>query len=350
MNINTAQLRKFMKYAAAVKHNVLYDSLDTILVESTGNEVRFTKTNYNVYCRYEYAATQPVERILVLERILVGFLATTAAEVFDLDVGLERITITDGKPIYAPIIDPETYPLMPKSDGEPIKLDCVEQLKIAGKFMSQDKYVTAKNFVDAGKKGIFATDGNTMYHYKCEMPELLLDNDVMSFLSQTQDKQEVYYYRAGNHDFFISEGVKCGFISHTFDKVDYSTFIVRQEGDKITVLKSDLDDFCIRVAYASKEEFPTPILHGSLELEYQNADFNISCNSKIACEGGPADKFKFSLLSMKNLLNSLPYERLTFTKFGPHFQVTTPNDENYTGILAGLNLQNTSTTIRNETK
>lgn len=330
-----------MKYAAAVKHNVLYDSLDTILVESTGNEVRFTKTNYNVYCRYEYAATQPVERILVLERILVGFLATTAAEVFDLDVGLERITITDGKPIYAPILNPETYPVMPQGEGEPVNLNFIEQLKIAGKFMAQDKYVTAKNFVDAGKNGIFATDGNTIYHYRCEMPEVLLDNDVMAFLSQTQ---EVSYYRAGNHDFFISEGVKCGFISHTFSKVDYSNFIVKQTADPITVLRSDLDDFCIRVAYASKEEFPTPILHGSLELEYQNSDFNISCNSKIACEGGPAEKFKFSLLSMKNLLNSLPYDKLTFTRFGQHFQVTTPNDDKYTGILAGLNLQNTATT------
>jgi len=348
MKIKTDELRRYLAAAAQIKPNPTATNLDSIKIECTGQEIIFTKTNNNIWCKYSYVCQeQQVETFLLNEKLLNGVALTSKEHSIDitlLDDGI-NITITSGEDIIkTKNQDLKLFPIIPTAAGERIKIsgEVMERIRIASKYVSTNANVTALNYVSVGMGGIFASNFNIVYYHNTfPLPEILLDQEPLNTIKSTDD---VLYWGTNSYNFFQCDGFLYGFIKTAISPLNYSTIIGQTGTDSFTIKRDDMVDFCTLVHYSKRQENPLatlqshPIKPNTLVLDYIDADFNIDVNRAVVMEANAiVEPFKFSIESMMLLLKTIPYELLIFTRVPQgHLIVTSSEDPDYKGIIARL--------------
>lgn len=348
MKLKTEELRKFLTAAGQIKLNPVATNLGSVKIECVGNEIIFTKTNNNIWCKYSYVC-QPAapECFLINERMLNGVALTTKEYEINVDTTPdgEALLITSGEDVLkTKAQDLKLFPPIQEATGEKVKIEkeSVERIRIASKYISGAINKTAMNFVQIGANGIFATNGSILYyHNTADLPEVFFDNEPLSTIKGDDD---MHYWTSASYDFFQIEGFTFGFIKSVIAPINYMP-IVNQGGENFFACKrEDLIDFCTLVQYSKRQEYPLatlqshPMKPNTLLLDFIDADFNININRAVIIEeNAKVELFRFSVDHVAVMLKSLPYTLLTFTKIGDnHYGVTTPEDANYKGVIARL--------------
>lgn len=346
MKLKTEELRKFLSAASQIKPNPVATNLDSIKIECTGQEIVFTKTNNNIWCRYTYVCQpQPLECFLVNEKILNGVAATSKEYEIDITThidGINILIVTGADVIKVGMQDLALFPQTQIAAGDRVRINksIVECMRVASKYISTSVAVTAMNFVQVGIDGIFATNGSILYYYKAfPLPDIFLSNEPLSIVKPTDD---LLYWTSESYDFFQLDGFTYGFIKSVVKPLPYMQIVKATGNEAFTFNRQDFIDFCTLVQYSKKQEHLNATLFsaggGKLMLKYIDADFNINIIRDIAITpDAPVQEFTFNPEWVEIMLKSLPYERLTFTRIGEgHYSVTTSEDENYKGIIARL--------------
>lgn len=346
MKIKTEELRKFLSVAGQIKPNPVATNLDSIKIECTGQEVVFTKTNNNIWCKYSYVCQpSPPEVHLITERILVGVAQTCNEYEIEITAHIDgvNILITSGADVLKlGIQDVKLFPVTQVATGERVKIakELIERIKTAGKYVSTAVARTAMNFVQIGIDGIFATNGSILYYYKAfPLPELFIDHEPLNVLKHTDD---LLYWTSESYDFFQQEGFTFGFIKSIVKPLPYMQIIRVTGTESFTCARQDLIDYCTIVRCSTKQEYPQATFESAdatkLILKHIDADFNINAVRDIAIQASrPVQPLVFSVEWVEVLLKSLPYSNLTFTRVAEgHYKVTSPEDENYIGVIARL--------------
>jgi hypothetical protein len=346
MKLKTEELRKFLSAASQIKPNPVATNLDSIKIECTGQEIIFTKTNNNIWCKYSYVCQpQPLESYLINEKMLNG-IAITSKE-YEVEVsahvdGINILIISGADVVKTSIQDLALFPQTQIDNGERVRIEkkLVERMRTASKYISNSVAISPMNFVQVGIDGIFATNGSILYYYGAfPLPEVFLSNEPLAIIKPTDD---LLYWTSENYDFFQLDGFTYGFIKSVVKPLPYGQIIKATGADAFTFNRQDFIDFCTLVQYSKRQEHLNATLAsaggGKLMLKYIDADFNINIIRDIAIiPDMPVKEFTFNPEWVEVLLKSLPYEALTFARIGDgHYAVTTSEDENYKGIIARL--------------
>jgi len=345
MKIKTEELRKFLTVAGQIKLNPTATNLDIIKIECTGQEIIFTKTNNNIWCKYSYAC-QPnaPEAFLINERLLNGVILTTKEYEVDITEGIDdTIQIVSGEDIVKTAKqDIKIFPVIQESKGDKavISKEAVERIRIASKYKSNAINRTAMNFVQIGLDGIFAANGSILYYHNTfPLPEVFFDEEPLNIMRSGDD---MFYWTSDAYDFFQSEGFTFGFIKSFVKALPYLQILQQSGNEWFNCKREDLIDFCTLVQYSKRQENPeatfASINEKVLLLKYQDKDFNINVSRNITIESNaPVLDYNFNVEQVAILLKTLPYQVLKFTRIpNGHYLVTTPEDEAYKGIIARL--------------
>lgn len=351
MILNTEAIKKFLSESSVVKPNILYPNLnDTIKLEHAADDkILLTKTNNNIFCTYAITDTTfrvEDEQYLVGERMLAGIAQTTASPTITIQQQDGLITITGNKTErnQYPVRPIEDFPATPQCTGEAVAIDAeaLYCIKVAGNHISKEQKITAANFVHIGPNGIFATNNNNMvyYHQAAGLPEAFFGEDALQVLKAING---VTYSTHGNYDFITYEGFSYGIIaSAVASPINYMPMLSAASEFAFIIGRQRLLEFCTQAGYAAKSEYPIGVLQyegGILKLDHDDADFNIHANRQFACDvnGAACAPFKFSIKWLEIFLKNLPYDKLSFFRVGNHFKISSPEDEQYTGMYAGIN-------------
>lgn len=340
MTIQTEQARRFLTTAAIIKPNILYPALDSILIRQTAETVTFTKSNNNIFCVDGYSAPScPTEAFLIPEKLLAGFLLDLTAETFDVQSDGATTTLKAGKKVNkCAWQNPTTFPIMPQPTTGAVHIlpHTITQIKTASRYLSNNKNVTASNFVGLSANGVFASDGSFVYYNKSELPDLFLGEDATAIVQQLG---ECTISESDNYIFFSTPDVTFAHVKHVVQPINYAPILAIPGEDYFIVQKADLENYCRWVGYTAKVEYPVAILSGdatTLQLQYSDSNFGLEANTTVPITANAlVQPFKFSAPNLLNALTALPYKELNFVRIGPHYKLLTPEDENYIGIIAG---------------
>lgn len=349
MIISTEQVKTFLAEATLVKPNVLYPNLsDTIKISADLDSVVMIKTNYNLFCRYEInEGFNTEESYLVSEKSLNGIAQTTASATITIEQADGKIKIkgTNAEKIEYPVRPVEEFPKEPVISGEliPLDMEALYCIKVAAQHIRKEQLITAANFVHVRPDGILGTNNNNLVYYRKfgGLPTMFLGEDALHVIRPVNGAT---YSTHGNYDFFTSEGFSYGIIKPAFDNpvfVDVTPILGQPSQPCFVVHRQKMLDFCTLVNYAAKAQAPTGTLTydgATLMLTHNDADFNVHVEREIACEQNiaPCLPFKFPVNALEVLLKSLPYGRLTWLRCGEHFRLASIDDENYSGLFAGI--------------
>lgn len=348
MKIKTEELRRFLSAAGQIKLNPTATNLDSIKIQCTGQEIIFTKTNNNIWCKYNYVCQPSAPEIyLINERMLNGVILTTKEyeiEVY-LDIDGENLLITSGEDIVKTRAqDMQLFPAIQEAKGDRalISKDAIERIRIASKYKSNAPNRTAMNFVQIGMDGIFAANGSILYYHNTfPLPEVFFDDEPLNIMRSTDD---MYYWTSETYDFFQSEGFTFGFIKSVVKPLPFLPIVQQQGTEWFNCKKDDFIDFCTLVQYSKRQENPEAVFQSHPEkadvllIEYNDADFNIIVDRRLTIESNVnVQPFRFNVDWVALMLKTLPYQVLKFTRLGNgHYGITTEEDKNFTGIIARL--------------
>lgn len=356
MKIKTEELRKFLTAAGQIKPNPVATNLDSIKIDCTGQEIIFTKTNNNIWCKYTFVCQpQPLETYLINERMLNGIALTTKEYEIEVTTHVdgETILICSGEDILkTKVQDPKLFPPIQEATGDRVKIskDVINRIRIASKYISTSVARTAMNFVNIGLNGIFATNGSILYYHNTfPLPDVFFDEEPLNIIKTRSGKDDaedddMMYWTSASYDFFQLDGFTFGFIKSVVKPLPFLQMVQATGTDWFSCKREDFIDFCTLVQYSKRQEYPLatlqshPIKPNTLLLDFVDADFNININRAIVIESNEKiELFRFSVDWVAVMLKTLPYQVLTFTKVpGGHYAVTTPEDADYKGIIARL--------------
>lgn len=344
MLLSTEKIQDFLRVGAVIKPNILYQSLDHILIESTGESIVFTKTNNNIFCRYHYEDAQSPARFLVPEQLLQGFVIDLAANIFELTATDNCVILNCGTKVNKCALQPvEQFPNMPAPQyAETVQFDAplIESIAIARTYVSTQKNVTAANFVNIGSNGVFASDQSFVYYKAFAVPfigNIFLDADAATIVTAMGACE---YGSGNNYDFFTKPGVEFAYIKYAIQPINYAPMLALNGSAGFTVQKQELINYCAWVGYTAKEDWPIAQWHadnGRLLLGYNDANFNRQANTDVPVTTvGDVAAFKFCAPRLRAALAVLPYNKLSFINIGSHYRITCDEDPDYIGIIAGL--------------
>lgn len=337
ITLPSEQVRTFLRYAVSIKPNILYPALDCIKVEADGNNLKFTKTNNNIYAVSAYASGQAFDPILIDERAISGLLMVADAP----EITLEGQVLKCGqRKINIPVQDPKMYPNTPVPvDGfQALPDDLLTPIKTSSRYYSRLPMVTVMSFIHSDDRGVFASNGQMTYHYAGQAPKLLLNEEVANIVGNLKD---VKYSPAGNYDCYFSDAVQYFFIKNECPNWPYEKVLGQMIGTAaFTIQAEELKKFCALVEYTTKQENPVATMSGvgeKLNLIHEDHDFGSGAEDVIFMTANDdVAPFKFNVRTLNLMLGSLPYKEITFTLCAKHYKLTSPEDANYTGILSAL--------------
>lgn len=349
MIISTEQVKKFLSEATVVKPNVLYPNLaDTIKITGDLDKIVMVKTNYNLFCRYEIdSGFNAEESFLVSEKSLNGIAQTTQSETITIEQvdGLIKIRGTASEKVQYPARPVSEFPVEPVISGEPVALDseALYCIKVASHHINKQQAINATSFVHVRPDGVFGTNNNNLVYFRRfdGLPTMFLGDDALHVIRAVSGST---YATHGNYDFFQYGGFSYGIVRPAFEApvaVNVSAVLGAPATPCFVVQRQKMLDFCTLVNYTAKSQSPEGLLQydgQKLMLTHEDHDFNVYATREVACEQDIAacEPFRFSVSWLEVLLKSLPYDRLTWLRCGPHFKLATPDDENYTGLFAGI--------------
>lgn len=351
MILKTDVIQKFLSDSSVVRPNVLHPTLSNLIkVEYTSNNFCFSKTNYNIFCSFTFPDKGfhiDDEAYLISESSLNSIAQTTNSETITISEKDGHILITGGKKEVVkypkrPLTD---FPDMPVVSGETyaLPIEILRHIKIAGNYISKEQKITVAGFVQVGSDGIFSTNNNNMVYcnsIKSELPKIFFGEDALQVIKSVDD---ITYATHGNMDFIkYGSGLSYGIIRPTIENgINYLPMIGAVAIPSFTIEREKILEFCTRVKYVAKSEYPTAVMEYDgigVDLKYVDAGFNIEASGYYECceNFSVTLPFRFSVTWFDTFLKHLPYKKLTFSRMGNHFKITSPDDENYTGIYAGI--------------
>jgi hypothetical protein len=349
MIISTEQVKKFLSEAAVVKPNILYPALaDTIKISGDMDNIVMVKTNYNLFCRYEIdSAFNAEESFLVSEKSLNGIAQTTASETITIEQVGGMITIrgTNAEKIQYPARPTTEFPAEPLISGDPITIDSepLYCIKVAAQHIRKEQPPNAASFVHVRADGVFGTNNNNLVYYRKfdGLPTLFLGEDALHVV---RSNGTATYSTHGNYDFFQYGGFSYGIVKPAFEApvaVNVSAVLGNPANACFIVERQKMLDFCTLVNYTAKAQYPVGLLTydgQTLTLTHDDPDFNVHAAREIMCDENiaPCEPFRFSVNWLEALLKALPYAKLTWLQCGKHFMLASPDDENYSGLFAGI--------------
>lgn len=243
MQLSTQKLKEFRAATANIKQNSLYPALAYLLIKGG----KIYKSSMDTFCSMDIAAE---ETVMLEQKGLFAFLDYSKSETITINIG-KSIELTDAnkKRAELPLMDPDSFPVMPVADPEAVfsKLDKqhIDAMFISTNFASELDTATNLRFVHLKSNYISAFDMFKLYFedFGQELPSMLLLPDEVKILSQFQ---EIEAASSGNNNFF-----KVGNFMFSFIKSEYSTPDLRalaekfmQPGVNISIEKQELIDFC----------------------------------------------------------------------------------------------------------
>lgn len=348
MKIKTEELRKFLSAAANISPNPLHINLDSIMIECVGNEVVFTKTNSNIWCKYSYVC-QPasLEKFYISERMLNGIAATSNEYEFSIDESIDgaHIVLTDGDGVIkSKKQDFSQFPVMQQAIGEKVKIDqnTAQHLRTAGKFISMLPLKTNASYVNVSGDGIFAFNLMVAYYYKAvDLPVIMLDHEPLNVIRTNDD---VWYWTSGSFDFFQFDGFTFAFIKSVLKLLPFTPMVNHPVINSFNIKKDDLINFCALAMSAKQKDysiakfFSHPGNNNILNIKFVDARYDIDIDKSYQIESIELIKeFAFNIDALFLLLKNIPYETLTLglTESG-HYYVTSSEDEGYKSIICRL--------------
>lgn len=345
MKIKADELRKFLNTSGLISPNPLASYLDSILIECIGNEIILTKTNNNIWCQYKYVCQdQEKDIFLINEKTINGILQTCNEYEISIESKNNDCIITSGESVLkSRKQDINNFPKFPVFDHsiEKIKIskETLSHIKTASKFISKSAARNAFSFVNICNDGIFSFDTMIAYYHNTSIPgNIFLDHEPLAIIKPVDD---LFYWSHLNYDFFQLDGFLFGFIKSEVKAVPFLS-IVNQTGETFFYIKKiDLYNFCIQVQAVKYKDQPYAFFekkNDRLVLSYIDERYNIELNFPAEIETEhEIGRFEFNVDSMTNMVKSLPYEQLIFTKLASnHYSLTTPEDDKYKGIIARL--------------
>jgi hypothetical protein len=333
-----------------VKPNVLYPNLsDLIKIELNSQHdcITFTKTNNNVFCTLTISADGlqvDDECFLVGEKALNGLAQTTTSGTISIYKNEDLLCLigNNSEMLQCPIIDINEFRKTPQMTNESIGLssEALYCIKLAGNYISTDQKITAANYVQVGSGGIFSTNNNNIiYHRKFDdLPNFFLSEDALPVIKLIN---EATYSTHDNFDFInYPNGYSFGFLKSVLDKgINYAQMIAQVGQKCFTINRQYLINFCILVNYSAKSKYPIACLKFNGEkiiLNHDDANFNVHVHKEYEITGNACDDFNFNVKWLEIFLKPLPYNELYFERIGHHFKITSPEDEEFTSIFAGI--------------
>lgn len=348
MKIKTEELRKFLSAAGNISPNPLHLYLDSIMIECIGNEIVFTKTNNNIWCRYSYVCQPSMpEKFLITERMLKGIAETSGEYEFTIDESVDgiHVRIIDGDGIIkSKKQELSQFPVMQQAAGEKIKIDqnTVQHLRTAGKFISTAPLKTNASFVNVSGDGIFAFNLMVAYYYKATgLPVMLLDHEPLNVMRTTDD---VLYWTSGNFDFFQFDGFTFAFIKAALKLLPFAPMVILSPISSFSIKKIDLINFCTLAMsvkqkdYSIAKLFSRPESNNILNIKFVDARYDIDIDKNYQIESAePVNEFTFNIDALFTMLKNIPYETLILSlTVGGHYYVTSAEDESYKSIICRL--------------
>lgn len=337
ITIKTTEFKNFFSLSAGIKISALYPALDVVKMDISGDVCTLTKTNMNSYIRYEFECDTDECSLLLDDKLIRAFIAQSGDEIV-ISFTDKKINVKNGTSVITFDSRPiDEFPQFPQRSHEPylFSKEAVEALKIAKNYV-MDAY-SLFNCVHVKNNEIFASNGSYIYTKKISttLPDVVLSLEACNVLNE----EDYTYYKAENYDFFKTDNLCFGFIKSEFGTPAYESILVN--GDKslfFSFQKTDLLKFCGLVNAATKEEIPlAKMFPGKLLYDEHSFNTKIDCAFNTSGNEVPVE-FKFSTKNISRFISALPYDTLNFSQAGPHYKIWSSEDENYTGIISGLQL------------
>lgn len=348
--IETKVIKKFLQQANLVKPNVLYPALENIKISLSGGEATFVKTNMTVYCvnTFDMEHYNEDATLIVNEAALSAFVGLYNDDTISITLDAKHLTLVNNQSkLSLPIQTEADFPKLPI---KPDKLDEnnmispseIGSIKVASKYLKDDENEGIFHFVHLGDLGIFASNGDYIYHMRTDarLPTILLGRTALDIVTNMPGGAQVS--SSENYDFFEDGDLMYAVIKTEFKTFDYSKAISGTSENIVQLRRLDLLNFCTLVSTTAKQEWPLgEIIHekddSSLIIDYKDGDFERNANTTIPAKLNFKMKpFRISIRRLNEVLKALPYENLILTQLGPHFKVTTEEDPNYIGVISGM--------------
>lgn len=319
-----------------------------VKLECFRDHAMLSKTNLANYCIHRVIGQFEPCTILIDEKLLSALLSSTPSPVIDIDANGNNIIIDDAySKITFPVEDVRNYPEFPENEGETKKYtlsgDVLQSIGIARNYVMGStvneqpmSFVIVKNSHE-----VFASNNAIIYFkkFKEELPDLILYPECCNALSNFD---EAIYYTLGQYDFFDVGTTTYGFIKPEQKQPAYERIITMLvKGGGFSIAKPNIERFCELAINATASAFPESVVKDNgdgvtFKLENNSYDIDATMNFDVIEKDITIDDFHFNPKIMLPVIKPLPYQAIHFTpnKFG--YIITTPEDENYSGIISAL--------------
>lgn len=344
LQLKTKEIRDFMARAKALRTNTLNPVLSYIKYDGSV----LIKTNLETF----YAAkisTKTDTAILLDEKILSAFLPDKSDTVTVIpDTDKKLVTLKDGKrEVSFPMLDPETFPLLPeKGESKKIAID-ETTLKVIGfaRFItSQLDTINSFSYIHICNTGIYSSNGAQVLYYSkgIETEATALSKESALILS---GYSKMNFQSFQNYNFFSADTEAYAFIK-TEQRSPIKEFDNVLSGGTRTEFfefeKDKLLSFCDFVSAVTPAELPQCSIltkDGSAFLDLTDNEYSVDAKNDFEVLGKwamPLTLFNPKLFS--NYLKALPYDLLRFSPFTKEGFITvwTPEDDSFQGILTAL--------------
>lgn len=331
MKIKTQPIKDFFAYTRSMKPNNAIPAYEYMMLTIKDGVGVLEKTNGQVYCKHSFEHDGELQ-VMIEDIEMKTFLSACSTSDFDLLIDGNNVTLQSGKlNIGFQTIPTDSFPAMSENPTDGDIVD-VSKLFIASKF-TDPKQINWMTHVVATPDGIIGTDNSRIYYHNTPMKkEMVLSVECCNIILPMQN---VRHSSTETHDFFHNEDVTYAFTKSSYHNVKFMQVVSKIHDGTFQVKKADLLLFCDTAAPRSDKHCTITGMGKEIELK-MNDNAKAKTNSLVVeIEGECNDTFNFHSANLANAIRHLPYETLSLNING-HLSITSPEDENYKGILTQI--------------
>lgn len=328
ITIPTETLRDFLKVSQKISPSLVDQMSGYFKIEAD----KLIKTNLKIYCLYKLQNAVD-ETVLMDTASVSAYLSYTNKSEVSIETKDGKVWI-DNK-VSFPVMDASLFPAFPEHEKENHKTFDVHVLSaLYAASQNTGQEFTNLESIYLKDNMVFASNSHKTVVYNFDdLPNILMDKECASIISQFN---EVDFYEQGNYNFFDTGKCIFGFIKPEGKTIDFMRVVGGAKKDEwIEYKKQDLINFCNLVSGTNKVLLPSCFISG----EKVFCTGNNECSDTFEVSGEyemPETKFSHSILLA--YLRSLPFTTVRFSPFAMpfFFTVWSEEDENFTGIFAGM--------------
>lgn len=331
MILKTQPFKDFFAYIKAMRPNNLLPVYEYMLLNIQNGVGTLEKTNGIGYCKHTFEADGNC-KVLIEDLEIKTFLSVCKEQEFEMFIDGNKVLLQSGKIKSSfTTLDADSFPDAPEFSGEPQEVD-TKYFSIANKY-TEPKGMSWLQCVVANSDGIIGTDNTKVYYYNYPVnQEIVLGYEACNIIS---DMGIVKHSHTDNHDFFYNDDVMYGFNKNPFHNIQYMHVVKNISDSGWIIDKSDILSFCEMVQsrfdkYCTMQGYGNKII-----LSFNDKDISKSSEIEIEIDGDFTGSFHFLPQTMASCLKNIPYAKLKMDA-SYHLSITSPEDENYKGLITKI--------------